>query len=239
MDDEYHRARSPDWSKVTVPFLSAANWGGQGLHPRGNFEGFYRAASKQKWLEAHGIEHWTHFYTDYGRELQLRFFDHFLKDNPTADWDQQPPVLLQVRHPGERFEPRAEQAWPIPRTQWTSYALGFEVGTLAPDGAAEGTISFDANGDGLMFLTPPLEHATEITGPSALTLFVSSSTADADLFVVLRIFARPTCGRKPSRARSIRTPRSHKAGCAPRIASLTRRCHGPGALTTRMTTRSR
>ena len=34
--------------------------------------------SKQKWLEAHGIEHWTHFYTDYGREQQLRFFDHFL-----------------------------------------------------------------------------------------------------------------------------------------------------------------
>src|SRR5258708_3659178 len=79
LDDEYHRARSPRWDRVTVPFLSAANWGGQGLHPRGNFEGFVRAASKAKWLEADGIEHWTHFYTDYGRELQLRFFDHFLK----------------------------------------------------------------------------------------------------------------------------------------------------------------
>ncbi len=61
-----------------TPLFSAANWGGQGLHPRGNFEGFVRAASKQKWLEAHGIEHWTHFYTDYGREQQLRFFDYFL-----------------------------------------------------------------------------------------------------------------------------------------------------------------
>ena len=47
LDDAYHRARSPDWSKVKVPFLSAANWGGQPLHPRGNFEGFVRAASKQ------------------------------------------------------------------------------------------------------------------------------------------------------------------------------------------------
>ena len=64
--------RSPEWDKVTVPLFSAANWGGQGLHPRGNFEGFMRAASKQKWLEAHGIEHWTHFYTDYGREQQLQ-----------------------------------------------------------------------------------------------------------------------------------------------------------------------
>ena len=66
--------------------LSAANWGGQGLHPRGNFEGFVRAASKEKWLEAHGIEHWTHFYTDYGRELQLRFFDFFLKEEENG-WD--------------------------------------------------------------------------------------------------------------------------------------------------------
>jgi putative CocE/NonD family hydrolase len=57
LDDAYHRARSPGWSKVKVPLLTAANWGGQGLHPRGNFEGFLRAASKQKWLEAHGLEH--------------------------------------------------------------------------------------------------------------------------------------------------------------------------------------
>lgn len=190
LDDEYHRARSPDWSKVVVPFLSAANWGGQGLHPRGNFEGFYRAASEHKWLEAHGIEHWTHFYTDYGRTLQLRFFDHFLKDQPTGDWDKQPPVLLQVRHPGERFVERAEQAWPIPRTQWTGFALSFSEGALIKDGtASDGTASFDAAGDGLTFLTPPLEQVTEITGPSALTLFVSSSTTDADIFVVLRVFA--------------------------------------------------
>src|ERR1039457_1491604 len=78
LDDHYHQVRSPNWAKVTVPFLSAANWGGQGLHPRGNFEGFVRAASKEKWLECHGLEHWTHFYTDYRRELQKRFFDFYL-----------------------------------------------------------------------------------------------------------------------------------------------------------------
>ena len=106
LDDAYHRARSPVWSKVKVPLLSAANWGGQGLHPRGNFEGFVRAASKQKWLEAHGIEHWTHFYTDYGRHLQLRFFDYFLHGKKNG-WDKQPPVQLQVRHV-DHFVERAE-----------------------------------------------------------------------------------------------------------------------------------
>jgi uncharacterized protein len=40
----------------------------------------------------------------------------------------------------------------------------------------------------LTFLTAPLPRETEITGPSALKLFVSSSTSDADIFAVLRVF---------------------------------------------------
>ena len=107
LDDSYHRDRSPVWEKVVTPFLSAANWGGQGLHPRGNFEGFVRAAATEKWLEAHGIEHWTHFYTDYGRLLQQRFFDYFLKGDENG-WDRQPKVQLQVRHV-DRFVERHEE----------------------------------------------------------------------------------------------------------------------------------
>jgi hypothetical protein len=188
LDDAYHRDRSPHWEKITVPLLSAGNWGGHGLHLRGNTEGYYRSASQQKWLEIHGIEHWTHFYTDYGRELQLRFFDHFLKGADNG-WNRQPRVLLQVRRPGERFEQRSEQDWPIPRTRWTKLKLDLARTTLAPEGGAEAAErTFDATGDGLTFLSEPLESETEITGPSAVKLFVSSSTEDADLFVVLRVF---------------------------------------------------
>jgi putative CocE/NonD family hydrolase len=121
LDDDYHKARSPDWNKVTVPFLSAANWGGQGLHPRGNFEGYIRAASKEKWLECHGLEHWTHFYTDYGRALQKRFFDFYLKGKANG-WDQQPKVQLQIRHT-DRFVERHEADWPLPKTVWTKFYL--------------------------------------------------------------------------------------------------------------------
>src|SRR5258708_6973706 len=96
----------------------AAFCGGQGLHPRGNYEGFMRAASRQKWLEVHGLEHWTHFYTGYGVRLQKRFFGHFLKGEDTG-WARQPAVQLQVRHPGERFVERHESEWPIARTEWT------------------------------------------------------------------------------------------------------------------------
>jgi predicted acyl esterase len=187
LDDDYHKARSAAWSKVTVPFLSAANWGGQGLHPRGNFEGFMRAASTQKWLEAHGIEHWTHFYTDYGRTLQKRFFDYFLKGESNG-WDRQPRVLLQVRHV-DRFEERAEQEWPLARTQWTKFYFDFAADALVPDLPEQtATRSFDAMGDGLTFLTAPLQQQTEITGPAAVKMFASSSTEDADFFIVLRVF---------------------------------------------------
>jgi uncharacterized protein len=188
LDDDYHKARSPNWAKVKVPFLSAANWGGQGLHPRGNFEGFVRAASKQKWLEAHGLEHWTHFYTDYGRDLQLAFFDHFLhgKDN---GWDRRPKVMLQVRHL-DRFEERTEEQWPLPRTKWTRLHLDPGSGLLQEKKASQASVvAFEAMGDGVTFLTAPLASETEITGPSSLKLFVSSSTRDADIFVVLRAFS--------------------------------------------------
>ncbi|HYV67790.1 MAG TPA: CocE/NonD family hydrolase, partial [Myxococcales bacterium] len=130
--DEYWRSRLPDFSKVKVPLLSAANWGGQGLHPRGNFEGFLRAASTEKWLEVHGAEHWTHFYTDYGVGLQKRFFGHFLKGEDTG-WKNQPRVLLQIRRPGEKFEERWESEWPIPRTRWTKLHLHAEGAGLAPE----------------------------------------------------------------------------------------------------------
>jgi uncharacterized protein len=184
LDDAYHKARSPQWDKITAPLLTAANWGGQGLHPRGNFEGFLRSNSKHKWLEAHGIEHWTHFYTDYGRKLQLRFFDYFLKGK--GDWDKQPKVQLQVRHV-DKFVERQENEWPLARTQWTKFYLNGDFSLTRQDSDAS-RVPFDAMGDGLTFISQPLEKQTEITGPIAAKLNVSSSTSDADLFLVFRVF---------------------------------------------------
>jgi predicted acyl esterase len=188
LDDDYHKARSPDWSKITVPLLSAANWGGQGLHPRGNFEGFVRAASRDKWLEAHGIEHWTEFYTDYGVRLQKRFFDHFLKGAANG-WERQPRVQLQVRHI-DRFVERHESEWPLARTRWTRFHLDPERLSLEAEPAtAAKQVAFDALGEGVTFTSAALAEETEITGPSAVKLWVSSSTVDADIFAVLRVFA--------------------------------------------------
>jgi predicted acyl esterase len=186
--DDWYMARTPDLSKVTVPLLSCANWGGQGIHPRGNFNGYLEASSAEKWLEVHGDSHWSLFSTSYGLALQRRFFDYYLHGIDNG-WRTTPPVILNVRRPGEKFVLRYENEWPLARTQWTKFYLDPVNKSLSlcppkQPGAAE----YDALGDGVTFWTPPFEQSTEITGPMAAQLFIASSTEDADLFLIVRVF---------------------------------------------------
>ena len=188
MDDEWFAERGIDLEKIEVPILSCANWGGAPLHPRGNFRAFMLAGSKEKWLEVHGLEHWSLYYTDYGNDLQMRFFDCFLKGDDSG-WKDQPRVSLNVRHPGEKFVPRAEDEWPLARTEFTTYHLEPAGQILSETPAGESAeITYEAMGDGLTFLSNPVSEDTEICGPMAVKLNISSDTKDADLFVILRVF---------------------------------------------------
>ena len=187
--DEFWTSRMPDLSKVTVPFLSLANWGGQGLHLRGNIEGYLEAGSQKKWLEIHGREHWIEYYTDYGIDLQKRFFAHFLKGEK-GTWEKQPKVQILVRHLGDRYVERHEQEWPLKRTRWTKLHLdGSDLSLAGEPVTKKSTQTYRGFSDGVTFLTQPLPHDTEITGPIAAKLFVSSSTEDADIFLVVRAFS--------------------------------------------------
>jgi predicted acyl esterase len=185
--DEYFAPRIADLARIEVPVLSAGNWGGHGLHLRGNTEGFMRAGSERKWLEIHGLAHWTHYYTDYGREIQRQFLDRFLKDADNG-WDERPAVSLNIRHVDGTFVPRGEQAWPIPRTRWTKLHLDAASRSLSPQPVAEpATLSYPGMGDGVTF-SWRLDSEIEITGPLAAKLFVSSASEDADLFLIVRAF---------------------------------------------------
>jgi uncharacterized protein len=189
LDGPSYRERSADWQRVTVPFLSAANWGGFGLHSRGNFEAFTQAASEQKWLEVHPGRHEEWFYLPYGMALQRRFFDHFLKGADNG-WQHEPTVQLNIRRAfSNDFELRQEHEWPLARTRWTKLYLDAAADSLnwaAP--VTPATASFQAMGQPATVYAPPLVEQTEITGPLAATVFISSSTSDADLFVTLRAF---------------------------------------------------
>ena len=221
--DDYHRARLPKFEDIETPLLSAANWGGMGLHPRGNFEGFGRAGSQQKWLEVHGDTHFTLFYAKYGQDLQKRFFDHFLKGEDNG-WQQQPKVLLNVRHPGETFVARAENEWPLARTQWTRFHLHPDLSLRGEPATADGTLRYATGGDGLTFSTPPLTNATEITGPVAASCS-SRRTPPTPICSWCCGCSIRTARRWCLSARTIRGCRSGSAGCAPRTASSIRRSH--------------
>ena len=52
--------------------------------------------------------------------------------------------------------------------------------------AKEGTVTYEALGNGVTFSAAEIEKETEITGPLAAKLFVSSSTRDADLFLIVQ-----------------------------------------------------
>ncbi|MGE5301746.1 MAG: CocE/NonD family hydrolase C-terminal non-catalytic domain-containing protein, partial [Alphaproteobacteria bacterium] len=90
----------------------------------------------------------------------------------------------------KEFQLRKENDWPLAGTRWTKLFLDAKAGSLdwrAP--ATDGTASFTALGEGVRWMSPPLEHETELTGPMALKLYASSSTIDADLFVTVQAFS--------------------------------------------------
>jgi predicted acyl esterase len=97
-------------------------------------------------------------------------------------------VQLNVRHVDGSFEVRAEHEWPLARTEWTTLHLDPRSRTLSEHPMTDAaSAEFEALSEGLTFTTEPFAEETEITGPAAARLFVSSTTADADLFLTLRV----------------------------------------------------
>jgi predicted acyl esterase len=188
----YHEGfarNNPDLADIQVPLLSAGNWGGVGLHLRGNVEGYLGAGSEHKFLRIHYGDHVIPFYSLEGRLEQKRFLEQWLKGIDTGIL-REPPVKLAIRYGGDDYLWRYEYEWPIARTLWTEYYLDAANGTLStskPGQKAEVSYSAESEADiaSATFSTAPFEQETEVTGPMKLKLWVSSSVDDADLFTIL------------------------------------------------------
>lgn len=183
ISDVYTRI-TPDIEKVKVPVLSCANWGGNGLHLRGNIEGYMRCSSDQKWLEIHGNEHYAEFYTNYGLELQKRFFGCFLKNEGTFE---QPPVFMNIKHVDGTFTQRTAQEWPPAETQWTKYYFDLNNGGFINHPGTPGKAAFKAESEHLSYFTEPLKEEVELTGHVTAKLYISSTTEDADIYLIFRV----------------------------------------------------
>jgi predicted acyl esterase len=181
---------NPDVAAIDVPLLSAGNWGGAGLHLRGNIEGWRGAGSRHKWLRVHCGDHMTPFYSLEGRLVQLRFLEQWCKGVDTGI-TREPPVSLAVRRSREDYAWRQEHEWPLARTRWTELHLDALAGRLAETApGSAGAVGYAATPDDpealVRFATEPFGKDTEVTGPLALHAWVSAAEPDADLFVVVR-----------------------------------------------------
>jgi len=186
--DDYYRGFAPDWSQIQVPVLSAGNWGGAGLHLRGNTRGYELAASEKKWLTMHDDAHWSLFYATYGFDLQKRFFEAFLKGDDRA-WADQPAVQLRTRQVDGSVAERHGSHWPLPDTEWTAMHLDATHESMGPD-PVEASASSSYHGiEGRRSFSYVAPRQIEIAGPLSAKLYLESSTADTDVFLVLRAFA--------------------------------------------------
>lgn len=171
---------------IEVPALVCASWSDHGLHSRGSIEGFLRISSRDKWLYTHGGNKWEVYYSPEALEWQKAFFDHFLKGEDNG-FDQRPRVRLEVRRTGEDFDVRSESAWPPERALFTPLYLDLEHGRLTPQAPqAPQSRIYDATAKQEVVFDLPFDRPVEVTGPMALSLWVSALDADdLDLFVAV------------------------------------------------------
>lgn len=215
LDSQWWRMCSARWEDIQVPVYSVGNWGGWGLHLRGNTEAYLCAASKNKKLRIHTGDHFRPFHSAEGRADQLRFFDFWLKGISNGVMDE-PPIKLEIRTGGSQqpYAFRFENEWPLARTQWTKMYLKIERERSDSESSIEGRlttekmtesqkISYSGSNpnkagigsgssapgigrSGVSFVTDVVDHAVEITGPLMANLWVSSTAEDMDIMVTLR-----------------------------------------------------
>ena len=133
--DDFWRSKAADFSKITVPAFVVASWTDQGLHTRGTFEGFKHIASKQKYLLAHGQKKWAHYYVP---ENMLRKLQRLLRPFPQGCRQRGRSLAessVEVRERNGVGKLRAENEWPLARTQYTKLYLD---AADRPDGRQRG-----------------------------------------------------------------------------------------------------
>ncbi|HXJ16743.1 MAG TPA: CocE/NonD family hydrolase [Candidatus Polarisedimenticolia bacterium] len=189
--DAFWASKAASFSTIKAPAYIVASWTDQGMHTRGTLEGFKKIASPQKWLEVHGRKKWAYYYDPESVRRQQEFFDYFLKGIPTSV-TQWPKVRLEVR---ERFyvgAMKAENEWPIARTQYTKLYLNAQNGALERRAVLqEASFRYNARGEGdaprRAQFDFTFEQPTELIGHMKLKLWAAADGAgDMDIFVAIQ-----------------------------------------------------
>jgi predicted acyl esterase len=215
-DEEYFASRDYNLEDIEVPLLSVGNLGNIVVHLRGNVEGYINAGSALKFLRLGVGRHDLPFYADQEVEVQKSFLSAFLKENDYDGWTkgQQPPVSLALRKSGvahdslaamsgQAFDRRAENEWPLARTQYTKYYMSpdLKFAPQEPWVPVHKRLSYPAltmpeENAFVRFVTEPYNEEVEITGHIVAHVNVSvtpnlggGAPKDIDIFLTLRHWA--------------------------------------------------
>ncbi len=193
LDGPFYRERSawPQLDRIQVPSYFGSGWYMNELHLKGAFDGYNGTGGIPKRMMV-GPRPWPlRPWAGYHYEM-LRWYDHWLKGMDTRVMEGAP-IQLYI-HGDDTW--RAENEWPLKRTQWREYYLGGKggghSGTLSETAGAQQarTMDYDpATPEGyrgeprLTYRTEPMTKAMELTGPMALYLQASSTATDTDWLV--------------------------------------------------------
>ncbi|WP_072803523.1 CocE/NonD family hydrolase [Rhodococcoides yunnanense] len=179
--DDFWQSLVPDLKAIDVPALICGSFSDNNLHSRGSFRAFESITSSEPHVYTHRGGKWATFYSAEAQRSQTSFLARHLKND--ASQPVLPTVRLEVRESRDRIvEVRDESQWPPANTIWTSLFLTDDGLSTLP-ASSSGSITFDPKKDGVK-LGYTFDEDTELTGPTALRLFVSVEDADdVDLFV--------------------------------------------------------
>ncbi|CAK7221481.1 hypothetical protein SBRCBS47491_004540 [Sporothrix bragantina] len=213
-DEPYYASRDYNLQDIDVPLLSVGNFGNIVVHLRGNIEGFVQSGSRYKFLRTIVGRHDLPFYSDEEVAVQKSFLSAFCKGDDYDGWTtgKQSPVSLVLRTSGVAYDSlaaasgsvfsrRAENEWPLARTQYTKWYL-HPTGLLAPHApvlAGHERLSYKpltvpSDNKFLRFMSVPMQQPTEITGHIVARVHVSATSSltcatapsDIDIFLTLR-----------------------------------------------------
>jgi uncharacterized protein len=222
-DDAYWQALSIErhLDRVKVPVLGIAGWHDDARGTIRNYEIMSHLPGAPPYhvvmdASAHkGIDYVNGYFGPQARidrrELQLRWFDHYLKgiDNGV---DKEPPLDIFVI--GDNTW-RKEREWPLARTVWTNFYLrqNGKLETTVPGNEPPDEYTYDPGNptpflvnsrelelslnedyrtvdaerkDLLIYTTAPLAKDTEITGPMSAELWAATSGKDTDWNVMVQ-----------------------------------------------------
>ena len=184
---DYWEDKAARVENIEIPAYVVASYTNS-VHTHGSFAGFRRMASKGKWLRVHNTSEWFDYYTPENVEDLRRFFDHYLKGIDNG-WEQTPRVRLSVLNPGGTdIVGRAEEDFPLARTQYHKLYLSAADSALLTSLPADQAVSEYQSDSARHEVTYRyrMERPTEITGYMKLHLWVSAPDHD-DMDLAVRV----------------------------------------------------